>query len=105
LASCKRWIKRKLLNNFKKAYVDVISRQQSAFNRQMLTALAELAECCTTLDHVRTAATPFAGGSDVAALLERLTERLSESERRATELEARLAQLESALALKEEVPA
>src|SRR5262249_51792741 len=66
LASCKRWIKRKLLNNFKKAYVDVISRQQSAFNRQMLTALAELAECCTTLDHVRTAATPFAGGSDVA---------------------------------------
>jgi hypothetical protein len=51
LAGLKRRIKRKLLGNFKNAYVDVLSRQQSAFNRQVLTALQELAECCATLDH------------------------------------------------------
>src|SRR5439155_10343360 len=30
---------------------DVLSRQQSAFNRQTVTALQELAECCAVLDH------------------------------------------------------
>src|SRR5207244_2785670 len=44
-------IKRKLLGNFKHAYVDVLSRQQSAFNTQLLSAVRELAECCATLDH------------------------------------------------------
>src|SRR5262249_13625927 len=38
-AAFKRWVKQKLLNNFKRAYVDVLSRQQSAFNRQTLAAL------------------------------------------------------------------
>src|SRR5262249_1936141 len=50
-AAWKRRVKRKLLNNFKLAYVDVLSRQQSSFNQQMLTALRELTECCATLDH------------------------------------------------------
>jgi hypothetical protein len=50
-AAWKRRVKRKLLNNFKVAYVDVLSRQQSAFNDQVLAALGELAECCATLDH------------------------------------------------------
>jgi O-antigen biosynthesis protein len=50
-AALKRRIKRKLLGNFKHAYVDVLSRQQSAFNRQLLDAVRELAECCATLDH------------------------------------------------------
>jgi hypothetical protein len=50
LASVKRRIKGKLLGNFKQAYVDVLSRQQSAFNRQVLVALQELAECCATLE-------------------------------------------------------
>lgn len=45
-APWKRWLKRKLLNNFKRAYVDVVVRQQSAFNQHVLTALNELAECC-----------------------------------------------------------
>src|SRR5262249_27600500 len=45
-ASCKRWLKRKLLNNFKRAYVDPLSRQQSAFNHEVLHALHELGECC-----------------------------------------------------------
>jgi glycosyltransferase involved in cell wall biosynthesis len=47
----KRWLKHKLLGNFKKAYVDVLSRQQSAVNAHLLTALRELTECCATLDH------------------------------------------------------
>ncbi len=42
LAGAKRWLKRKLLGNFKQAYVDVLSRQQSAYNRHLLTAVQEL---------------------------------------------------------------
>jgi glycosyltransferase involved in cell wall biosynthesis len=54
LASVKRRIKQKLLGNFKRAYVDVLSRQQSAFNRQVVSALQELTECLATLDHAVT---------------------------------------------------
>ncbi len=54
-ARCKRWVKHKLLNNFKQAYVDVLSRRQSHVNRQLVAAVQQLAECCATLDHaVRT---------------------------------------------------
>ncbi len=49
-ASWKAWIKRKLLGNFKHAYVDVLSRQQSAVNRQLLAVIQELVEYCTTLE-------------------------------------------------------
>jgi hypothetical protein len=56
----KRWLKRKVLNNFKRAYVDVLSRQQSAFNQQVLAALHELAECCATLDHAGRVRSPQA---------------------------------------------
>src|SRR5262249_54064259 len=49
LASWKRRAKEKLLNNFKRAYVDVLSQQQTAFNRQLLTAVEELAEGFTVL--------------------------------------------------------
>ena len=51
LSSLKRRLKRKLLGNFKHAYVDVLSRQQSAFNQHILAAVHELAECCARLDH------------------------------------------------------
>ncbi|MBV9123193.1 MAG: glycosyltransferase, partial [Planctomycetes bacterium] len=50
-AGLKRWIKRKVLGNFQRAYVDVLSRQQSAFNQRLLAALNELVVCCATLDH------------------------------------------------------
>jgi glycosyltransferase involved in cell wall biosynthesis len=50
-ARWKRWIKGKLLGNFKRGYVDVLSRQQSQVNQQVLTALHQLTECCATLDH------------------------------------------------------
>jgi glycosyltransferase involved in cell wall biosynthesis len=54
-ARWKRWAKWKLLNNFKRAYVDVLSRQQSRVNVQLVVAVQQLAECCATLEHaVRT---------------------------------------------------
>jgi hypothetical protein len=83
-ASGKRWLKRKVLGNFKRAYVDVLSRQQSAVNQALLTALQELAECCATLDH--------AGRSPAAR---DLAVALAESRRRCAELEERLARLEA----------
>jgi glycosyltransferase involved in cell wall biosynthesis len=51
LAGLKLRIKRKLLGNFKKAYVDVLSRQQSACNQHLLEAVQTLTDCCATLDH------------------------------------------------------
>ena len=51
LAGLKKGIKRKVLGNFKHAYVDVLSRQQSHVNQQLVTAVQHLAECCATLDH------------------------------------------------------
>ena len=51
LCRWKRLIKLKLLGNFKRGYVDVLSRQQSQVNRQLLTALQQVTECCATLEH------------------------------------------------------
>ena len=39
----KRWLKAKLLHNFRVAYVNAISRQQTRFNQKVLDAIAELA--------------------------------------------------------------
>ena len=50
-ARWKLWVKNKLLGNFKRGYVDVLSRQQSQVNRQVLVTLQQLTECCATLDH------------------------------------------------------
>jgi glycosyltransferase involved in cell wall biosynthesis len=50
-ARAKRWIKQKLLHNFKHAYVDVASRQQSHLNGQLVAAALQLSECCAALDH------------------------------------------------------
>lgn len=50
-ASVKRLIKRTLLNNFKRAYLDVLSRQQSQVNGQVALMIQQLAECCSVLDH------------------------------------------------------
>lgn len=113
LAELKRWLKRKLLGNFKRAYVDVLSRQQSAFNGRLLAALAELTECCGTLDAAARAAAerrpPAPPGSladafeklalegkadDLLAVVRALSEELAEARRRAANLEERLARLE-----------
>ena len=50
-AAWKKRIKGKLLGNFKKAYVDVLSRQQSLCNQQLVSTVQALVECCATLDH------------------------------------------------------
>jgi glycosyltransferase involved in cell wall biosynthesis len=55
LAGWKRRVKAKLLNNFKRAYVDVLSRQQSACNRHLLRAVQELTEYVATLEHALSA--------------------------------------------------
>jgi len=47
----KRWLKHKLLGNFKKAYVDVLSRQQTRVNQQLVIAVEQLSQCCAALDH------------------------------------------------------
>src|SRR5262249_30664690 len=49
-ADWKRTIKRKLLHQFQTSYVDVLSRQQSAFNRQVLALLHHLTERLVTLE-------------------------------------------------------
>jgi hypothetical protein len=52
LASLKAWIKRKILGNFKHAYVDVLSRQQSEFNQQIVAGLEEITEYGATLENM-----------------------------------------------------
>jgi glycosyltransferase involved in cell wall biosynthesis len=49
-ARVKRWLKQKLLNNFKRAYVDVLSVQQSEVNRRLVESVQQLTECCRALD-------------------------------------------------------
>lgn len=44
LASLKRWVKRKLLNNFRRGYVDVLSRQQSSVNEELVNCVCVLLE-------------------------------------------------------------
>jgi hypothetical protein len=99
LAGWKRRIKRKLLNNFKRAYVDVLSRQQSAFNRQVLTALQELAECCATLDYAGqgSGVRGEKGLEDWTDLVQELVSQLAVSQQRCADLEERLARLEGRL--------
>jgi glycosyltransferase involved in cell wall biosynthesis len=91
LATWKRRLKRKLLGNFKHAYVDVLSRQQSAFNHHSLAAMQELAEYCATLDH--------------ALRVERDKRRADSAALRAAlrRTEERLARLEAQISANEEV--
>jgi Glycosyl transferases group 1 len=50
LAKWKRAAKQKLLHQFRRAYLDVLSRQQSAFNEKMLVLLSQLVEGCGALN-------------------------------------------------------
>jgi len=52
LAPLKRWIKYKLLNNFKRAYVDVLAHQQSAFNRNLVECMQKALEAIGLMDHL-----------------------------------------------------
>ena len=46
----KHALKQKILNNFKRAYVDVLSRQQTEMNYNVLAAIGQLTESCALLD-------------------------------------------------------
>jgi glycosyltransferase involved in cell wall biosynthesis len=97
-AAWKRAVKRKLLNNFKRAYVDVALRRQSAFNQHVLTALQELSESFTALEHAFNQLGTENGErgmqqDDHSPLLEML----AESQRRHAALAERLARLEARL--------
>ncbi len=50
LAPVKRFIKKKVLHNFKHGYVDAVSRQQSKVNSDLLLMVQQLSECCAMLD-------------------------------------------------------
>ena len=63
LAPLKRWLKRKLLGNFKVGYVDVTNRQQADVNRHLIDAVRQLAECCRSLER-RSHMAPGLPGSD-----------------------------------------
>lgn len=91
LAAWKHRFKQKLLNNFKRAYIDVLSRQQSAFNRQVLTALHGLSETCASLHQAveQKHAAPNA--------LDELAKRLLDMQKAMAAQEERLARLETHL--------
>jgi glycosyltransferase involved in cell wall biosynthesis len=100
LARVKRWVKLALLHNFKTAYVDVLSRQQSAFNRQVLTALAELGDGQSTLAHAVTTQSPRSAppdGDDLRAELRRLRRQGRRLRRRLARIEAAVSPQEAAL--------
>jgi hypothetical protein len=107
LAGVKRQVKQRLLNNFKRAYVDVLARQQSAFNRQVLCALHEVVECCGVLEHAvqQHPISPQPAPRLHDDLVKRLLTELTDSQKRIASLEERLARLEEAVLEKVEVEA
>jgi len=107
LAGCKRWLKSKLLNNFKRAFVAVAFRRQSAFNREVLTVLQELLDHSATLQqavqlrpppppHV-VAGTDSAATRDPQSAITEMAEELVMTRERCGQLEERLARLEGLL--------
>lgn len=50
-AGFKKWLKRKCLGNFKHAYVDVLSRQQTRVNQKLLAVLQQVVEENARLKH------------------------------------------------------
>jgi hypothetical protein len=96
LAGLKRRLKRKLLNNFRRGYVDVLSRQQSAFNDKALLALAQLSDCCVALGQARAGAESEAKMTELTRLLRRLLRRQRRLEQGIENLERRLQVLEGA---------
>ncbi len=77
-AKLKQRIKDKLLNNFRASYVDVLARQQTRFNRQVTSALAELADGPGDADLRAELATTQARCAELADRLERLESTLAD---------------------------
>lgn len=88
LAGLKRSLKRKLLNNFRKAYVDVAFRQQSDLNEKLIAVMSLLLESVSTQDTAQTLA-------DMQRRLQRLERDLKREQLRNQQLTAQLEQLSS----------
>jgi glycosyltransferase involved in cell wall biosynthesis len=93
-AAWKRAIKHKLLHQLRSSYVEVLSRQQTAFNRSVLAAVQELAECTATLERAIAEETS-AAESELSAAVARLGKRAHQAVDRIAELEKRLERLEA----------
>jgi hypothetical protein len=96
-AKLKRRIKRKLLHQFQTADVDVLSRQQSAFNQSVLTAVRELNECAASLEQavMTEERPPQPALANLLPVVERLKEQVRRAVGRMAILEQRLERLES----------
>ena len=93
LATWKRAVKQKLLHQFRTSYVDVLSRQQTAMNRVLLSAIQELAECAALLG--QPAAPPAsATAEELARGVSRLKDQVRRTVKRIDTLECRLDALE-----------
>jgi hypothetical protein len=94
LAWLKRWIKTRLLGGFQRGYVDVLSRQQSAMNRHLITAIAELGILTERLAaaKVHQTAEPSPGSMPD---IEQITAQLSDVRASIREMNSRLAELET----------
>ena len=88
LAVLKSSLKRKLLNNFRKAYVDVAFRQQSALNEKLIAVMSLLLETVSAQDTPQTLA-------DMERRLQRLERDLKRERLRNERLTAQLEQLTS----------
>jgi hypothetical protein len=93
LASWKRAVKSKLLHQFRASYVDVLSRQQTAMNRVLLSAIHELAECTALLGQAAEPPTS-APAEELARTVGHLKEQVRRAARRMETLERRLDALE-----------
>lgn len=88
LANLKRSLKRKLLNNFRRAYVDVAFRQQSALNEKLIAVMSLILETVSTQDITHSVA-------DLERRLHRVERDLKHQRRRNQQLAALLEQLSS----------
>lgn len=88
LANLKRSLKRKLLNNFRKAYVDVAFHQQSALNEKLIAVMSLLLETVSAQETPQTLA-------DMERRLQRLERDLKRERLRNERLTVQLEQLTS----------
>jgi glycosyltransferase involved in cell wall biosynthesis len=95
LASLKHKIKQKLLHQFKTAYVDVLSRQQSAMNRLLVEAIQELAECLAMLGQPAEQSEANDLAADFAKSVRQLKAQICRIAGRIDEMEERLERLEA----------
>jgi hypothetical protein len=96
-AKWKRLIKRKLLHNFRHAYIDVLSRQQSMFNEKVLTALCHLADGLAATSQADLLAERIGDRAGMERQIRRLRRQMRRLRRRNANLVRRLDHVEEAL--------